>query len=434
MKWQLAPQLIIRQEETTLDTIDSPRPRIGRAGITIALSLATGLASLGTSIANIALPDLAKAFAAPLPQVQAVTVAYLASLTVCVVAAGRLADRFGIRAMLVLGLVLFALATGLCAAAPTLSVLIVARTFQGAGAAFLLTLAMALMRQSAGEMQIGRAMGLLGTVSAIGTVLGPSLGGLLIPLSGWRAIFWVQLPLAALALILAVSFLPRDAHLAYSKAPSLWSVMDRSLAGNLLMNVLVAAIMMTTLVVGPFYLGLGLGLTVSEVGAVMAIGPLISIVSGVPSGRLVDAWGSHRMLAIGLALLGVGALMLAIVPGVIGVAGYVLSILVLTPGYQLFQAANNTAALADVAKDRRGTVSGLLGLSRNIGLIGGASAMGLFFALGVGTTDVTQAPASAIASGMRLTFLIAGALTMAAFAVAVFRPDRHRAEVERREP
>jgi len=416
-----------------LDTIDSLRPLSGRAGITIALSLATGLASLGTSIANIALPDLAKAFAAPLPQVQAVTVAYLASLTVCVVVAGRLADRFGAKAMLVLGLVLFALATGLCAAAPTLSVLIVARAFQGAGAAFLMTLAMALMRQTAGEMQTGRAMGLLGTVSAIGTALGPSLGGLLIPLSGWRAIFWMQLPLAALALILAVSFLPRDANLADSKAPSLWSVMDRSLTGNLLMNLLVAAIMMTTLVVGPFYLGLGLGLTVSEVGAVMAIGPVISIVSGVPSGRLVDAWGSHRMLAIGLALLGVGALMLAIVPGVIGVAGYVLSILVLTPGYQLFQAANNTAALADVAKDRRGTVSGLLGLSRNIGLIGGASAMGLFFALGVGTTDVTQAPASAIASGMRLTFLIAGALTMATFAVAVFRPDKHRAEVERGE-
>ncbi|WP_144579125.1 MULTISPECIES: MFS transporter [Agrobacterium] len=416
-----------------MDTIDSLRPLSGRAGITIALSLATGLASLGTSIANIALPDLAKAFAAPLPQVQAVTVAYLASLTVCVVVAGRLADRFGAKAMLVLGLVLFALATGLCAAAPTLSVLIVARAFQGAGAAFLMTLAMALMRQTAGEMQTGRAMGLLGTVSAIGTALGPSLGGLLIPLSGWRAIFWMQLPLAALALILAVSFLPRDANLADSKAPSLWSVMDRSLTGNLLMNLLVAAIMMTTLVVGPFYLGLGLGLTVSEVGAVMAIGPVISIVSGVPSGRLVDAWGSHRMLAIGLALLGVGALMLAIVPGVIGVAGYVLSILVLTPGYQLFQAANNTAALADVAKDRRGTVSGLLGLSRNIGLIGGASAMGLFFALGVGTTDVTQAPASAIASGMRLTFLIAGALTMATFAVAVFRPDKHRAEVERGE-
>lgn len=417
-----------------MDTINSPRSLTGRVGITIALSLATGLASLGTSIANIALPELATAFAAPLPQVQAVTVAYLGSLTVCVVAAGRLADRFGTKAMLVLGLVLFALATGLCAAAPSLSVLIAARTFQGAGAAFLMTLAMALMRQTAGEGQIGRAMGLLGTVSAIGTALGPSLGGLLIPLSGWRAIFWVQLPIAALALILAVSFLPRDARFADSKAPSLWSVMDRSLAGNLLVNVLVAGIMMTTLVVGPFYLGLGLGLTVSEVGAVMAIGPVISIVSGVPSGRLVDGWGSHRMLAIGLALLGVGALMLAIVPGVIGVAGYVLSIIVLTPGYQLFQAANNAAALADVAKDRRGTVSGLLGLSRNIGLIAGASAMGLVFAFGVGTTDVTQASASAIASGMRLTFLTAGAGAVAAFVLAVFGPDRRRAEAGRRQP
>ncbi|KNY13223.1 hypothetical protein AKG11_30285 [Shinella sp. SUS2] len=115
-----------------MDTINSPRSLTGRTGITIALSLATGLASLGTSIANTALPELATAFAAPLPQVQAVTVAYLASLTVCVVVAGRLADRFGAKAMLVLGLVLFALATGLCAAAPTLSVLIVARTFRRA--------------------------------------------------------------------------------------------------------------------------------------------------------------------------------------------------------------------------------------------------------------------------------------------------------------
>lgn len=414
-----------------MDTINSPRSLTGRAGITIALSLATGLASLGTSIANIALPDLARAFAAPLPQVQAVMVAYLASLTVCVIVAGRLADRFGSRAMLTLGLGLFALATGLCAAAPSLPVLIMARTFQGAGAAFLMTLAMALMRQNAGETQIGRAMGLLGTVSAIGTALGPSLGGLLIPLSGWRAIFWVQLPIAALALVLAASFLPRDVGCPDSKAPSLLSVMNRNLAGNLLVNVVVAGIMMTTLVVGPFYLGLGLGLTVPQVGAVMAIGPVISIVSGVPSGRLVDAWGSDRMLVISVALLGVGALMLAIVPGLIGVVGYVLSLLVLTPGYQLFQAANNTAALSDVAKDRRGTVSGLLGLSRNIGLIVGASAMGLVFTLGVGTTDVAKAPASAIESGMRVTFLTAGALAMATFVFVTLRQIRRRAETNR---
>jgi len=97
----------------------------------------------------------------------------------------------------------------------------------------------------------------------------------------------------------------------------------------------------------------------------------------------------------------------------------VLSILVLTPGYQLFQAANNTAALADVAKPRRGTVSGLLGLSRNIGLIAGASAMGAVFTFGVGTDEFTRATPLATSSGMRLTFLVAGAMMLAAIAVAL---------------
>jgi len=387
-------------------------------GITITLALAMLLAALGTSIANIALPALAEAFSAPFAQVQAVVVAYLATLTVCVVIAGRLGDSRGLKPMLVAGLAIFSAASLLCAVAPNLFLLIAARALQGIGAAFLMTLAMALMRQTASEARVGRAMGLLGTVSALGTALGPSLGGLLIPLAGWRGIFWVQIPLAALALILAITILPAEPVKQRAPAVRLRSVMNRKLAPNLLLNGVVAAVMMTTLVVGPFYLGIGLGLPPAKVGFVMAVGPVISIVSGVPSGRLVDAWGSNRMLAIGLALLATGAFLLALLPNGIGVAGYVLSIMVLTPGYQLFQAANNTAALADVTKDRRGTVSGLLGLSRNIGLIAGASAMGAIFAIGVGSEELARATASAIAAGMRLTFLLAGAMMLVAIGVA----------------
>ncbi|ESQ82151.1 hypothetical protein AEAC466_18620 [Asticcacaulis sp. AC466] len=146
----------------------------------------------------------------------------------------------------------------------------------------------------------------------------------------------------------------------------------------------------------------------------MAVGPAISIFSGVLSGRLVDAWGSGRTLGLGLILLTSGAFMLALLPNIIGLAGYLISIIVLTPGYQLFQAANNTAALANVAKERRGTVSGWLSLSRNIGLIAGASLMGMIFAFGAGTQDFAHASALAIASGMRLTFLLAGGLTLIA--------------------
>ncbi|MGV1901798.1 MFS transporter [Agrobacterium sp. 22-3674b3] len=390
-----------------------------KTGITVTLALAMLLASLGTSIANIALPALVDAFAAPFLQVQAVVVAYLAAMTVSVVIAGRLGDNRGLKPMLVVGLAVFAIASLLCAIAPNLSLLIGARALQGVGAAFLMTLAMALMRQTANEARVGRAMGLLGTVSALGTALGPSLGGLLIPVAGWRGIFWVQVPLAVLALVLAIRLLPAGPAKAKALSVTLWSVMTRNLVTNLLVNIVVAAVMMTTLVVGPFYLGIALGLTATQVGFVMAVGPVISIFSGVPSGRMVDAWGSGRILAIGLALLAAGSFLLALLPNRIGVTGYVISIIVLTPGYQLFQAANNTAALAEVSKDRRGTVSGLISLSRNIGLIAGASAMGAVFAFGVGMEEFARATASAIASGMRLTFLLAGGMMLVAIGIAI---------------
>jgi predicted MFS family arabinose efflux permease len=275
-------------------------------------------------------------------------------------------------------------------------------------------------------MRIGRAMGLLGTVSALGTALGPSLGGLLIPITGWRGIFWIQVPLAGVALVLAIAVLPAKAARRGARPPPLLSALESGLVPNLLVNLLVAAVMMTTLVVGPFYLGAGLGLGEALVGFVMAIGPAISILGGVPAGRLVDDAGPGRGLALGLGLLVAGTLLMALLPAVTGVAGYVLAIIVLTPGYQLFQAANNTAALADIAETRRGTVAGLLGLSRNAGLIAGASVMGAVFALGVGTDDFAGAAPSAIAEGMRLTFLLAGGMMVVASGIAFGRRARPR--------
>lgn len=401
-----------------MNAIASPPGSAKQAGVIITLSLAMLLAALGTSIANIALPSLVTAFSAPFGAVQPVVVAYLATLTVSVLVAGRLGDRFGLRPMLLLGLAIFALAALACALAPSLPWLIGARAVQGIGAAFLMTLSMALMRQSASAAHIGRAMGLLGTVSALGTALGPTLGGLLIPLAGWRGIFWVQVPLAVIALLLAASCLPREPGRIQVRATSLWSVLHWRLLPNLVVNVLVAAVMMTTLVVGPFFLGMALGLATGQVGLVMAIGPAISIVTGIPSGRLVDAWGARLVLSIGLVLLTFGAALLAVLPSPLGVWGYGFAIVVLTPGYQLFQAANNTLALADIAPRQRGTVSGLLGLSRNIGLLAGASAMGAVFAWGVGAAELAQATAAAIATGMQLTFVLATGLMLLAAGAA----------------
>lgn len=377
----------------------SPAPATANRASMVVLSLSMLLASLGTSIANIALPALAEAFSARFQEVQWVVVAYLAALTVSVVLAGRLGDIFGLRRMHLAGLGLFCLASLLCGLAPDLGLLVAARALQGVAAAFLMTLTIALVRQSAAPDRMGRAMGLLGTVSAIGTALGPSLGGFLVSAAGWPGIFLVQVPVAAATLVLAFVSLPPDADRQEDPAPGL-GLGDRGLwpglAPALLVNILVAAVMMTTLVVGPFYLGLGLGLGEMTVGLIMSVGPAISILAGLPSGRAVDAWGARRVLGTGLGLLATGAFSLSVLPCILGVAGYVLAIAILTPGYQLFQAANNTVVMADVPGDRRGVVSGLLSLSRNTGLILGASAMGAVFAVGVGTGDFAAASAVAV--------------------------------------
>ncbi len=329
-------------------------------GLMATLALSMLLASLGTSIANIALPTLALAFSAPFPLVQAVVIAYLAALTVSTIVVGRLGDVYGLKRMHLVGLGLFSVASLLCGLAPNLWLLIAARALQGIGAAFLMTLAMALMRETTSKERMGRAMGLLGTVSALGTALGPSLGGVILPVAGWRGIFLIQVPIAMLTLILAFTSMPRNTG-ERKEAPVGFRIMlDGNQAPNLIINSLVAAVMMTTLVVGPFYLGLGIGLNEALIGFVMSVGPAIAIFSGVPAGRAVDAWGARPVLGIGMVLLAAGALLLAVLPNMVGVGGYVLAVVVLTPGYQLFQAANNTAALSDVPANRRGLVSGLL--------------------------------------------------------------------------
>jgi MFS family permease len=149
------------------------------------------LSSLSTSIANVALPTLAQAFTASFQEVQWVVLAYLLAITTLIVSVGRLGDITGRQRLLLAGFFLFTVASVLCGIAPTLWLLVAARAAQGLGAAIMMALTMAFVGETVPQDKIGSAMGLLGTMSAIGTALGPSLGGILIAGLGWRAIFLV---------------------------------------------------------------------------------------------------------------------------------------------------------------------------------------------------------------------------------------------------
>ena len=165
------------------------------------------------------------------------------------------------------------------------------------------------------------------------------------------------------------------------------------------MSGLVSTVMMATLVVGPFYLSSALGLSTAMTGLVMSIGPVVSALSGVPAGRMVDRLQAQPVVTIGLVAMAAGCVALSVLPPIFGLAGYIAAIAVMTPGYPLFQAANNTAVMSDVKPDQRGVISGLLNLSRNLGLITGASVMGAVFAFAASVSDIRTAKPAADDNG-----------------------------------
>jgi MFS family permease len=194
---------------------------------------------------------------------------------------------------------------------------------------------------------------------------------------------------------------------------------DPMLSASLAMSALVSTVMMATLVVGPFYLSRALGFNAAVVGIVMSIGPMMSALSGVLAGRMVDRLSAPFTITAGLIQMAAGTFALSVSPAIFGIAGYIAAVVVLSPGYQLFQAANNTAVMMNVSPDQRGVISGLLSLSRNLGLVTGASVMGAVFALASATIDITTTGPDAVAAGMRVTFAVAAILIVVALAIAV---------------
>ncbi|MGN6513936.1 MAG: MFS transporter [Lysobacteraceae bacterium] len=439
------------------------------------LALTMLLSSLGTSIANVALPTLVEAFHTSFQAAQWVVLSYLLAVTTLVVSVGRLGDLVGRRRLLLGGITLFTASSVACGASGHLAVLIAARVGQGFGAAVMMALSMALVGDAVPRERTGQAMGFLGTMSAAGTALGPSLGGLLIAMLGWRSLFLLNLPLGLLALALAHRVLPRVAAsdrrpafdlpgsvvlaatlVAYALSMTLGKTAfgprsiallalalagaglfvltqrrsasplvrlglfaDRGISAGFVMSALVTTVAMTTLVVGPFYLARGFGLGPAAVGLAMTAGPLVAALAGIPAGRAVDRFGARMVTIGGLVAMASGCLALAAAPPSLGIAGYVLPLVVTTAGFATFQAANNTAVVSATHASQRGVVSGLLNLSRNLGLVTGASVMGAVFARGTHAVNVADATPAAIAAGAHVAFAAAAACVATALVLAI---------------
>ncbi len=180
----------------------SPDPRW-----TLAASvLASSLSFVDGSVLNVALPAIRASYAAGAAEVQWVVNAYLLPLAALLLLGGALGDRFGRRRLLVIGTYLFGVGSLVCALAPSLELLLAARGVQGVGAALLLPNSLALLNAAYEGERRGRAVGIWAAAGAASAAIAPLIGGWLVDNAGWPAIFYINLPLAAGAILLALRY------------------------------------------------------------------------------------------------------------------------------------------------------------------------------------------------------------------------------------
>ena len=199
-------------EGRTIPTVEDGVPCEERARpfVLAATILASAMAFIDGTVVTITLPVLQSDFGASFSSLQWVVNAYALIMGGLILIGGGAGDRFGRRRMFVSGIAVFALASFACAQAPSIETLIAARAAQGIGAALLVPQSLAIIASSFPKDVRGRAIGIWAGASAITTAMGPPLGGFLIDALDWRAVFWINLPLSAVAVWLALRYVPES--------------------------------------------------------------------------------------------------------------------------------------------------------------------------------------------------------------------------------
>ena len=183
--------------------VSSSRPTNPRLAL-IAIAAVFAILNIDITTVNVALVTLGKDLHADLEDLQWGLNSYMLAFAALIVAAGRVADVFGRRRCLLAGAIVFAIASLLCGIAPTLSVLVIGRVLQGAGGALMLPAGMAIISSVYSAEQRAAALGTLVGIAGVAQSIGPLVGGFLTAEVSWRLVFWINLPLIVVIMIIAL--------------------------------------------------------------------------------------------------------------------------------------------------------------------------------------------------------------------------------------
>ncbi|HEX2937790.1 MAG TPA: MFS transporter [Ruminiclostridium sp.] len=399
--------------------------------ILIITSVSTFMATLDSSIVNIALPVISSELKVSINQIQWVVTSYLLTISLLLLVWGKLSDLYGKKKIFSTGFLVFALGSAMCGFSHTLQFLVISRIIQAVGASAMMSLSQGIVTGTFPSQERGRALGFVGTMVALGNLAGPSIGGVLVHFFNWQTIFFINVPIGIFGLIFSFLIIPeifetQDVKYFDYKGAILFSlallVLFLSLLfvqeGTIPPAYLIPALIITAaalyifirvekkstnplidpglfkihefsygltaaflsflalnsvLLFMPFYLQNLLKFNSLHAGIIISIYPLTTAVIAPISGWLSDKLTYRPLTITGMAAATLALLLLATLHKNSPVWEIVLLLSLLGFGIATFQSPNNSSIMGSVNRNQLGIAGGINALFRNLGLVSGTA-------------------------------------------------------------
>lgn len=442
----------VSQAQRTIDAVEGCTHGKNKWAILFTVLVMTFMATLDSSIVNVALPVMQKELDVDLVSIQWVSSVYLLTTCALLLVFGRLGDMFGKVLMFQVGVAVFSLGSLLCGMAATLPALVVARAVQGAGGAAAMANNMGIITESFPARERGRALGILASFVALGMMCGPVLGGFIVSALPWEFIFLINVPVGVISLLVGLKTLPHvrpggdrrldiagsllivpGIMLTFFALTSLQSgatpALVAMLAAGVALLVLfafverraqdplvvfevfsqraflvnIACLFIAFVAIGvyelmtPFYLQDVRDFSPTLAGLVFCVIPLANAVSGPISGAVSDRIGCEVPTCVGMLLFAVGLALVGLFGVDTGLPCILACLALASLGTSIFQSPNNSLIMGSLPPEALGFGGSVSALARYLGMAIGIS----------GSTSLLYGQMSA-AAGQTVTTFVAG--------------------------
>lgn len=452
--------------------------------ILAAVGMFTFMATLDGSIVNIALPTISKDVSVPMNQTEWVVSIYLIVVCACLLLFGKIGDAIGKIKIFKVGTFIFVFGSFLCGIHLSLEFLLFARVVQAIGASMTMSTNSGIITEVFPLKERGRALGMIGSFVSLGAIAGPGIGGVILAHLSWPYIFWINIPIGILTIILGTIYLPKDIQATkdpidfkgfiafaifilglfgaifigqetgFLKAPIVamfvismlalglfWKIEQRqpkplvefsifknkTFTISLLAAVCIFVANFFSNVLLPFYLQNVRGFSASHAGLLMMVFPLVMVIGSPITGILTDKWGPQRLTLIGLGVLTLTEFGNIFLQEKTPIWFFLLLSAMMGLGNAIFQSPNNTIVMSSVEKRQLGVAGGMNAFARNFGMVVGISAATtmLYSAMSqkYGSKVITYIPSrpDVFVYGMKISYALAFGICLLATIITAYR-------------